>query len=418
MIATILLLLSVLLAGCESPSRVHEPDREQAYTEMRTWFAERGIELPIQRPSSERGSPKATVDGRLLGDGVVDGWVNIFDVEGLWIHLSSPWYHVPLDLDLLDIDRDGVTGWIDLGLLGAYVWAEMADSGVSNPYGIGLPLRPSLFDIELVFAEGNEFTDRHRELFERAAVTWERIVTNDVQDRYYFAWHTLDTDDMSWWAGSAHEQWFGRIVENDLIDDVRVHATTADLGYGVNGSAQTLWFRSSSGVAINGLVVLDSEFIRSESDSHVFRTMIHELGHILLQGGEEWDERLVNRSLNADTYFKGILSRAAFESAGGGWYRERARAARKGVPVENGNYFSHWREDVLGNEIMTSGAVSDEIRPLSLITIQALADLGYEVDVSRAEPYQVPPRSAKVTAGEPRWRCGVGRYPLRGGIPE
>ena len=55
-----------------------------------------------------------------------------------------------------------------------------------------------------------------------------------------------------------------------------------------------------------------------------------------------------------------------------------------------GSQDGHWRESVFGNEIM-SPFVSDHVEPLSAITIQSLADLGYSVDVSKADPYRLPP---------------------------
>ena len=60
---------------------------------------------------------------------------------GLWIHLFSPWYEIALDLDLLDIDRNGKTDWIDLGLLGQHMYGVPTPP---NTYGIGLPLTPEI----------------------------------------------------------------------------------------------------------------------------------------------------------------------------------------------------------------------------------------------------------------------------------
>ena len=39
--------------------------------------------------------------------------------------------------------------------------------------------------------------------------------------------------------------------------------------------------------------------------------------------------------------------------------------------------------------------------PFSNITIQAMADMGYEVDSSQAEAYRVPRQAAKVVAAPP-----------------
>ena len=57
---------------------------------------------------------------------------------------------------------------------------------------------------------------------------------------------------------------------------------------------------------------------------------------------------------------------------------------------------------------------------MSAITIQALADLGWAVDVTQADPYTLPRAAAKVAAlpgdrlmghlaPQPAWSCGVGQ---------
>ena len=48
---------------------------------------------------------------------------------------------------------------------------------------------------------------------------------------------------------------------------------------------------------------------------------------------------------------------------------------------------------------------------MSAITIQAMADMGYEVDVNEAKSYSVPRVSAKVTTASKRPFCQVIRPP-------
>src|SRR5690606_10741894 len=61
------------------------------------------------------------------------------------------------------------------------------------------------------------------------------------------------------------------------------------------------------------------------------------------------------------------------------------------VPVEIGRGVgsdsAHWREAVLGRELMTS-ALNGGFNPLSVVSIGSLADLGYSVSYAAAEPYQ------------------------------
>ena len=70
-----------------------------------------------------------------------------------------------------------------------------------------------------------------------------------------------------------------------------------------------------------------------------------------------------------------------------------AAGASPTVPVENtggqGTQDSHWRDTVFGNEQMT-GFVGDAGNPLSRMTVASLQDMGYQVNLNAAEPYQLP----------------------------
>ncbi len=380
------MVLVLLLAGCE---RTVKPEAQQM--DMKTWFADRGIAIDSDPPPEQAAKPAD--EARLLGDVTGNGTVSLWDLRALWeclISGDSPhWY----DMDLLDIDRDGDTDWTDLKLMGEY----LSNPEAGNLHGIGLSVE-RLFDIDLIFV-GEGFSQSHRDLLNEAAATWESVITADVSD--VSDWE-FNTNDLEWWAGSNGERIFGHIVDSKNIDDVRVYVGMDNLE-DLHGYARSLWTRWSD-IPFNGYVVLSQDMLAKESDQYIIRVMIHELGHVLGFGIPSWDTLLENHSpdQDLDTYFPGVLAHQAFDEAGGRWYRQN------GVPVQNtGNgRASHWRQSTLGAEIMTPSRADG---PLSAITIQALADLGYEVDPSRAEPYQVPPQgSAKVVVAEPRWRCGVG----------
>jgi hypothetical protein len=85
--------------------------------------------------------------------------------------------------------------------------------------------------------------------------------------------------------------------------------------------------------------------------------------------------------------------------------------------VENkateGSSDSHWRESVLGTELMTPYFNAGVTNPLSAITVASMEDLGYQVDMTRADPFtanllQAP---ARVPA------AGGGLVDLRGDVP-
>ena len=90
-----------------------------------------------------------------------------------------------------------------------------------------------------------------------------------------------------------------------------------------------------------------------------------------------------------DAHFVGPEAIAAFDAAGGADYTGGAK-----VPVENlggrGSANLHWRASVLRGELMRPLNTIGSRETLSAITIRSLADLGYMVDASLAEPYLLP----------------------------
>ena len=139
-----------------------------------------------------------------------------------------------------------------------------------------------------------------------------------------------------------------------------------------------------------------------------YDTVVHELAHVLGFDDTKWEDQelLFNKSKNApgaDTYFYGLLARKAFNKVGG----LRYRGGRK-VPVENSRDVpsssrdSHWRGSAFGNELMTAYS-SGGNTPLSLVTIQAMADIGYVVDTTQADTYELPDNTAAAKAldGDP-----------------
>jgi Leishmanolysin len=72
---------------------------------------------------------------------------------------------------------------------------------------------------------------------------------------------------------------------------------------------------------------------------------------------------------------------------------------RVGVPVENvggsGSRDSHWRESMLGTELMTS-RVGEPGNAQSRLTVAAVSDIRYEIDFEAGEHSRCRP---------PRWLC-------------
>ena len=80
-----------------------------------------------------------------------------------------------------------------------------------------------------------------------------------------------------------------------------------------------------------------------------------------------------------------------------------------------GTRLHHWRETVLDAELMT-GFIENNAStpmPLSIITVQAMADIGYQVDPSKADPYNAALRAETPMSERIRLNTVIGRARYR-----
>ncbi|WP_419164402.1 leishmanolysin-related zinc metalloendopeptidase [Candidatus Palauibacter sp.] len=178
------------------------------------------------------------------------------------------------------------------------------------------------------------------------------------------------------------------------VDDltVLVSVRSVDGPGGTLGYAATCWLRAESLLPVLAAIHIDADDVERLGEEDANAVILHEFGHAL-GIGPSWEELGLLRwtsspGIPVDLYFAGPLAIAAFDSAGGTDY-EYAK-----VPVEIrgglGSVDSHWRESVLGPELMTSRLNRGAEHPLSAVTIWSLADLGYTVDASLADEYALP----------------------------
>ena len=252
-------------------------------------------------------------------------------------------------------------------------------SGTTLRVSTGGPVVP--FDIELIFI--NEGTASQQAAFATAAERWTSIITTDIAD--------IDFSLQPIMAGDCAN---GQPLVDDIIDDVRIYVDIEfiDGPGGVIAAAGPCVTRGLSGLPILGVMRFDlADLADLDSTGTLLSIATHEMGHVL-GIGTIWSQSqfglLVNPSLpsnaNVDTHFAGPLAIAAFDDAGGTTYTGGAK-----VPVENtaevGSADGHWRESVLAEEIMTPFFVLGLPQPLSAITVESLADVGYRIDISQAD---------------------------------
>ena len=315
---------------------------------------------------------------------------------------------VSVDVSIESFAEPGVTYEVVYRYLGPSC-ADAASAGWSRVAGATSP-GSTRFDIDAVIV-GTPSASL-RSALESVVDTWEGIVTTSLPDV-----------DFSTEPVPADTCVPGQPELSDVVDDLRIFVTLDSID-GVGGTlalAGPCYRRVASGLPVVASVTIDADDLDGASSMLMRQVMLHEVGHSL-GFGVQWHgfSLLRNPALDRherevrpppDTRFVGPLAVAAFDAAGGTAY------AGGKVPVANvggaGRADAHWRESVLGHELMTPILSVGQAQPLSAITIQSLADLGYGVDASRAESYTLPPSAtsfalrAQAAASTVPGRCVV-----------
>ena len=233
------------------------------------------------------------------------------------------------------------------------------------------------FDIELVFLD--PFTEDQKNELQYVARRWMSVITEDLPD-YEFT---------QGWSGECGDQSY-KIPSGERIDDLRIYVTSIDDSVtpfvGAVGWGAPYLLRETTHLPVLGCMAFDLE------KANLLITGLHEVGHVL-GFGPVWADLGLIQDLsrddpNADTHFNGPLAITAFNDAGGRDYTGNK------VPVQKMDG-AHWRGDVFseGELMLPWGGPA-----LSAITVQSLADLGYGVDVTQADPYTLPSAAGKASA--------------------
>ncbi|UDY35882.1 leishmanolysin-related zinc metalloendopeptidase [Dermatobacter hominis] len=208
-----------------------------------------------------------------------------------------------------------------------------------------------------------------RAVFEQAATRWSQIIRTGLADVPVNA--------------VANECGTGAPAFNGTVDDVLIDASIIPIDgvSGVLGQAGPCLVRTAGGLPALGAMQFDSADVANlVANGRFADVVLHEMGHVL-GFGTIWQDQ-VNGLGTSDPQFTGLTARGAWSALSGG--------NADTVPVEGtggpGTADSHWRETVFGTELMT-GWISNGTNPLSQVTVGALADLGYGVDLNAADPF-------------------------------
>lgn len=231
------------------------------------------------------------------------------------------------------------------------------------------------YEITLCFT--TPVTATQRAAFTNAAARWATVIRGDLLAA----------------AGALPEGACGDGTPsmNTTYDDLLIFAGVEDIDGPGSVLGQAGWCaRRTGGLPVIGVMAFDAADVATlESSNQLGNVILHEMGHVL-GIGTMWSSLglLVNPSTSSstlDTSFGGANAIAGFDAIGGTSYTGGAK-----VPVENtgggGTMNAHWRESVLRNELMT-GYLNAGSNPLSVLTVRSLADMGYTVDATSADPF-------------------------------
>jgi hypothetical protein len=223
------------------------------------------------------------------------------------------------------------------------------------------------FNIDFAFSGLNA---AQQAIFEQAAAKWESIIVGDLPNATYN----------------------GRVVDDLLI---QASATTIDGRGNVLGQAGPDRFRSGSMLPYHGVMQFDTaDLAAMQADGSLLGVIEHEMGHVL-GVGTLWDRPgLVVGAGTSNPRFVGTHAVAEYNATFGG--------NASGVPLETGGGAgtrdAHWSETLFGGELMTGYVGPSSSMPISRITVASLADVGYTVNLSAADPFTPPGRSARSTS--------------------
>jgi hypothetical protein len=263
-------------------------------------------------------------------------------------------------------------------------------------FGVAAAAVASNFTIQLQYIR--PATETQQIAFVSAAARWSEIITGDLGAV------NAGSTDVSVCGAPAGTRVTG--IVNDLR--IVVELKPYDGPGKVLGAATPCYTRDPPGpqLPVIGYMFFDTaDLANLEAGGDLNDVILHEMGHVL-GFGTYWEPPApdsfltTSGTINGSTLgFSGPSALAAFTGSNGG--------SGTAVPVEDtlvtGTGRSHWREPQFRSELMT-GYISGNVHPLSLTTVQSMADLGYTVNPAAADPFNL--------ATQPTLRAGGDAGPV------
>jgi hypothetical protein len=229
---------------------------------------------------------------------------------------------------------------------------------VTTTPGTATGTTPSAFQIDMNL---RGLSASQQQIFRDAAARWQQVVIGDLPNAVYN----------------------GRSIDDLLID---VSAGYIDGRGGILGGATADRFRSGSMLPYHGTIQFDTaDLAQMEADGSLRDVVLHEIGHVLGVGTIWQSLGLLMGAGTNDPRFLGQQATAEYDTL--------CSCNATSVPVANtggsGTRDGHWREATFTNELMTGYVGPGLNLPLSRLTVASLADLGYQVNLAAADPYQL-----------------------------
>jgi len=251
------------------------------------------------------------------------------------------------------------------------------------------------FDVRFSFQ--SEFTSSQKETIRNAFGPWEAAITEDLAPVFSPSDGDVEKIDPALTC----------LPEEKGIDDLAivVQKQFLDGSGGTLAQAGPCLMRTDDAdnfiTSASGSVLIDEADLDNENLKDI---ITHEIGHALgigIESVEGWGSNTSsvgnpnrNDPRTVNPFHEGTNTLEAFEQLGGS-----EAYLSEGVPLENiggaGTAGSHWRQAAFGGnnfetELMTGFINPNSDLPLSRVSLAALQDIGYEVDLSTADDFALP----------------------------